>query len=86
LEVSEGHVKSTPSALLSARPSGVSEAAEGHAKGVEELMMDVQREVSAKVSASMRFKLGLLTWFCNNLRARCHSEVLARCTPLIDIL
>jgi hypothetical protein len=50
----------------------------GSTKGLEDLIAEVQREVTAKVSASMRFRLGLLSWFCNNLRARCHAEVLAR--------
>ena len=52
--------------------------ASGGALGMAELLEEVQREVSTRVAASMRLKLGLLAWFCSNLRTRCHAEVLAR--------
>jgi hypothetical protein len=43
------------------------------------MMADISREIAEKVSASMRLKLGLLAWFCQNMRRRCMLEVVARC-------
>jgi hypothetical protein len=60
--------------------------ADAPAKDMEELMLVMDADVTAKISASMRLRLGLLTWFCSNLRARCHSEVLRRLAPPISTL
>jgi hypothetical protein len=47
--------------------------------GAQDLVADIDREITARISASMRLKVGLLGWFCKNLRKRCHMEVFARC-------
>lgn len=44
----------------------------------DDLMMDINTEISHRVAASMRLKLGLLSWFCHNMRRRCVMEVVAR--------
>jgi hypothetical protein len=45
----------------------------------QEMVADIEREITARLSASVKLKVGLLAWFCKNLRQRCHAEVLARC-------
>lgn len=42
------------------------------------LMGDIDEEIAHRVAASMRLKLGLLSWFCHNMRRRCVMEVVAR--------
>jgi hypothetical protein len=44
----------------------------------DDLMTSINTEISQRVGASMRLKLGLLSWFCHNMRRRCVLEVVAR--------
>lgn len=46
------------------------------------MMASIQREVAERTTASLRLKAGLLAYFCNNMRRRCHSEVQHRFAPL----
>lgn len=47
-------------------------------RGPDDLMTDINAEISHRVASSMRLKLGLLSWFCHNMRRRCVMEVVAR--------
>lgn len=45
---------------------------------MESMMADINREVQERTSASLRLKVGLLSYFCNNMRRRCRQEVVNR--------
>eukprot|EP00892_Ulva_mutabilis_P008523 jgi/Ulvmu1/6042/UM027_0019.1 len=58
--------------------AGAYDTAQSGGSDMDSMMADINREVQQRTSASLRLKVGLLSYFCNNMRRRCRHEVLQR--------